>query len=61
MKGLYAIVDTNLLAARGTDPIAYARALNSGLRIFSTSAVTGEGLDSWCEYLVAQAREAIAR
>ena len=27
MKGLYAIVDTNLLAARGTDPIAYARAL----------------------------------
>jgi thiamine-phosphate pyrophosphorylase len=27
MKGLYAIVDTNLLGARGTDPIAYARAL----------------------------------
>lgn len=27
MKGLYAIVDTKLLAARGTDPIAYARAL----------------------------------
>ena len=27
MKGLYAIVDTKLLAARGTDPVAYARAL----------------------------------
>ncbi|MDB4939435.1 MAG: Thiamin-phosphate pyrophosphorylase [Labilithrix sp.] len=27
MQGLYAIVDTKLLAARGTDPIAYARAL----------------------------------
>ena len=27
MKGLYAIVDTKLLAARGTDPIAYAKAL----------------------------------
>ena len=27
LKGLYAIVDTNLLAARGTDPIAYARAV----------------------------------
>ncbi len=27
MKGLYAIVDTNLLARRRTDPIAYARAL----------------------------------
>jgi thiamine-phosphate pyrophosphorylase len=27
MKGLYAIVDVNLLAARETDPIAYARAL----------------------------------
>ncbi len=27
MKGLYAIVDTKLLAARGTDPMAYARAL----------------------------------
>lgn len=27
MKGLYAIVDTKLLAARKTDPIAYARAL----------------------------------
>ncbi len=27
MKGLYAIVDTKLLARRGTDPIEYARAL----------------------------------
>ncbi|MBX3228172.1 MAG: thiamine phosphate synthase [Labilithrix sp.] len=27
MKGLYAIVDTGLLARRGTDPIAYARAI----------------------------------
>jgi thiamine-phosphate pyrophosphorylase len=27
MKGLYAIVDTKLLAERGTDPVAYARAL----------------------------------
>lgn len=27
MKGLYAIVDTKLLAARGTDPVVYARAL----------------------------------
>lgn len=27
MKGLYAIVDTKLLAARGTDPLAYARAI----------------------------------
>jgi len=27
MKGLYAIVDTKLLASRRTDPIAYARAL----------------------------------
>ena len=27
MKGLYAIVDTKLLAARGTEPVAYARAL----------------------------------
>lgn len=27
MKGLYAIVDTKLLATRGTDPVAYARAL----------------------------------
>lgn len=27
MKGLYAIVDTSLLARRGTDPIAYARAV----------------------------------
>lgn len=29
MKGLYAIVDTKLLATRKTDPIAYARALLS--------------------------------
>lgn len=27
MKGLYAILDTNLLARRGTDPLDYARAL----------------------------------
>lgn len=27
MKGLYAIVDTQLLARRGTDPVEYARAL----------------------------------
>lgn len=27
MKGLYAIVDTKLLAARGADPVAYTRAL----------------------------------
>jgi thiamine-phosphate pyrophosphorylase len=27
MKGLYAIVDTKLLAARGMDPVAYGRAL----------------------------------
>lgn len=27
MKGLYAIVDTKILARRGTDPLAYARAL----------------------------------
>lgn len=27
MKGLYAIIDTKLLAARRTDPVAYARAL----------------------------------
>jgi thiamine-phosphate pyrophosphorylase len=27
MKGLYAIVDTAILAARGTDPVAYARAV----------------------------------
>jgi thiamine-phosphate pyrophosphorylase len=27
MKGLYAIVDTKVLAARGTDPVAYAKAL----------------------------------
>src|SRR3954463_16353741 len=27
MKGLYAIIDTKLLAARRTDPIAYARAI----------------------------------
>jgi len=27
MKGLYAIVDTNVLADRGTDPVAYARAV----------------------------------
>ena len=27
MKGLYAIVDTNLLGARGMDPVAYGRAL----------------------------------
>src|SRR5687767_10761093 len=27
MRGLYAIVDTTLLAARSTDPIAYARAV----------------------------------
>ncbi len=27
MRGLYAIVDTTLLAARSTDPIAYARAI----------------------------------
>lgn len=37
--------------------IAHARVLNPGLRVFKTSAVTGEGLDAWCEYLVAQARE----
>src|SRR5262245_25962356 len=27
MRGLYAIVDTKLLASRQTDPVAYARAL----------------------------------
>jgi len=27
MRGLYAIVDTKLLAARGTDPVAFARAV----------------------------------
>ena len=40
--------------------IAHARALNPDLHIFRTSAVTGEGLDAWCEYLVAQARAAAA-
>jgi thiamine-phosphate pyrophosphorylase len=30
MKGLYAIVDTTLLARRGTDPIEYARAVLAG-------------------------------
>jgi hydrogenase nickel incorporation protein HypB len=37
--------------------IAHARALNPDLHIFKTSAVSGEGLDAWCEYLVARARE----
>jgi hydrogenase nickel incorporation protein HypB len=40
--------------------IGHARALNPDLRAFRTSAVTGEGLEAWCEYLVARTREAAA-
>lgn len=40
--------------------IAHARALNPDLRSFKTSAVTGEGLEAWCEYLAARARETVA-
>lgn len=39
---------------------AQARALNPEIRIFNTSAVTGEGLDAWCGFLVARARDAAA-
>ena len=37
--------------------ISHARALNPDLRVFKTSATTGEGLESWCDDLVARARE----
>jgi len=32
--------------------VAQARALNPGVQVFLTSAVTGEGLDAWCDFLL---------
>ena len=31
--------------------VRHARTINPGLRFFFTSALTGEGLDAWCDFL----------
>jgi len=36
--------------------VAFAREVNPGLEFFFTSALTGEGMDAWCEFLRAHAR-----
>lgn len=40
---------------------AFARVENPELRFFFTSALTGEGVDGWCEFLEELVREARAR
>jgi hydrogenase nickel incorporation protein HypB len=37
--------------------VAHARALNPEITIFETSAVTGEGMDAWCGFLVGMTGE----
>ena len=39
--------------------IAYAHEVNPNLRFFLTSALTGEGMDEWCSFIEAHARDAI--
>jgi hydrogenase nickel incorporation protein HypB len=39
--------------------IAYAHEVNPNLRFFLTSALTGEGLDEWCTFIEALARDAV--
>ncbi|MGE0353387.1 MAG: hydrogenase nickel incorporation protein HypB [Gemmatimonadales bacterium] len=40
--------------------VAYARAVNPGLRFFFTSALSGEGMDSWYGFLREQVRRPVA-
>jgi hydrogenase nickel incorporation protein HypB len=40
---------------------AYAHEVNPALEFFRTSALTDEGLDSWCAFLRAQVTEGVAR
>ena len=37
--------------------VAHARALNPEIAVFETSAVTGEGMDAWCGFLLGMAGE----
>ena len=39
--------------------IAYAHEVNPNLRFFLTSALTGEGMDEWCSFIEAHARDAV--
>jgi hydrogenase nickel incorporation protein HypB len=39
--------------------IANGKEINSDLRFFMTSALTGEGLDAWCEFLDIHIRDAV--
>jgi hydrogenase nickel incorporation protein HypB len=39
--------------------IGYAKEINPDLRFFLTSALTGEGMDEWCTFVEAHARDAI--
>ena len=39
--------------------LANARQINPDLRFFQTSALTGQGLDEWCEFLEIHIRDAV--
>jgi hydrogenase nickel incorporation protein HypB len=39
--------------------VAYAHEVNPHLRFFLTSALTGEGIDEWCTFVEALARDAV--
>lgn len=39
--------------------VANGKQINSDLRVFRTSALTGEGLDAWCTFVEAHVRDAI--
>ncbi len=41
--------------------VANAREVNPDLRFFFTSALTGEGLEEWCDFLRGQVRGGVAR
>lgn len=41
--------------------LIYARQMNPQLRFFETSALTGAGLDHWCEFLEQQVRSVLSR
>jgi hydrogenase nickel incorporation protein HypB len=40
--------------------VRYARSVNPDLEFFFTSALTGEGVDAWCDFVRASARRAAA-
>ncbi|MHC5057143.1 MAG: hydrogenase nickel incorporation protein HypB, partial [Planctomycetota bacterium] len=58
--GALVVTKTDLAAVCASDVERMrrdARVLNPELEVFELSAKTGEGLDAWCDWLRARARE----